>query len=544
MNIDPLQILQVTLYSKITNEYIGTALNSTSGIIISVLLLVGYKIMTNEHIEEIYTSWLQFFTRENDSAMTIPQHKRTYKTWIMGTSRESCQMIYSPRFRALNYYITTRMISDSSLSINSMIEVIKKEYDHYKDSETIDFLLLPIQKDKILLCPKRNIYFEIIVDKDNNEDEKDKKKVIRETIYTYKISIPDKNKYNVLEEFMNRCVEIYEKEYVNKDSTQQYIYEYVSTETDEDDRRSKKFLKYPFRSNKYLDKNIFFDGKDRLIEYIDRFIKTGVGKNRFEQEYEDSGVTFKAGILMHGPPGCGKSCSIRGILNRTGRHGILIPWSKMKSCGELCSLIRNPIINNKELSLKEVCFIIEDFDANQNSVLKTRSETKKTEKASPSPSICETDLMETNSPEDLNKTELIVELNKTRKLLELAMTSNKSDDDELTLECVLNLLDGIVELHDAMFIFTTNHLENIDPAFLRPGRIDYILEFKKASAKTIREMVEYRFRSYNIDFSIYNDTFSNMKDYVLSPAEVQNICFKYSYENVGECLTEIIRRCE
>ena len=181
---------------------------------------------------------------------------------------------------------------------------------------------------------------------------------------------------------------------------------------------------------------------------------------------------------MHGPPGCGKSCSIRGILNRTGRHGILIPWSKMKSCGELCSLIRNPIINNKELSLKEVCFIIEDFDANQNSVLKTRSETKKTEKASPSPSICETDLIETNSPEDLNKTELIVELNKTRKLLELAMTSNKSDDDELTLECVLNLLDGIVELHDAMFIFTTNHLENIDPAFLRPGRIDYILEFK------------------------------------------------------------------
>jgi len=544
MNIDPLQILQVTLYSKITNEYIGTALNSTSGIIISVLLLVGYKIMTNEHIEEIYTSWLQFFTKENDSAMTIPQHKRNYKTWIMGASRESCQMVYSPRFRALNYYITTRMVSDNSLTINSMIEVIKKEYDHYKDSETIDFLLLPIQKDKILLCPKRNIYFEIIVDKDSNEDEKDKKKIVRETIYTYKISIPDKNKYSVLEDFINNCVEIYEKEYVNKDSTQQYIYEYVSMETDEDDRRSKKFLKYPFRSNKYLDKNIFFDGKDRLIEYIDRFIKTGGGKNRFEQEYEDSGVTFKAGILMHGPPGCGKSCSIRGILNRTGRHGILIPWSKMKSCGELCSLIRNPIINNKELSLKEVCFIIEDFDANQNSVLKTRSETKKTEKASPPPSICESDLIETNSPEDLNKTELIVELNKTRKLLELAMTSNKSDDDELTLECVLNLLDGIVELHDAMFIFTTNHLENIDPAFLRPGRIDYILEFKKASAKTVREMVEYRFRSYNIDFSIYDDLFSKLKDNALSPAEVQNICFKYSYENVGECLTEIIRRCE
>jgi SpoVK/Ycf46/Vps4 family AAA+-type ATPase len=87
-------------------------------------------------------------------------------------------------------------------------------------------------------------------------------------------------------------------------------------------------------------------------------------------------------------------------------------------------------------------------------------------------------------------------------------------------------------------------LEDIDPAFLRPGRIDYILEFKKATVKIIREMVEYRFRSYGINMDGYQTYFENMRDYVLSPAEVQNICFKYSAENIEECLTEIMDKCK
>ena len=98
------------------------------------------------------------------------------------------------------------------------------------------------------------------------------------------------------------------------------------------------FRKYPFRSNKFLDKNIFFKEKDEFIQYVDRFIKKSDSKqkNAAEAQYEDAGVTFKASIMMMGPPGCGKSSTIRGILNRTKRHGVLVRWSAISTCTEFC----------------------------------------------------------------------------------------------------------------------------------------------------------------------------------------------------------------
>ena len=35
-----------------------------------------------------------------------------------------------------------------------------------------------------------------------------------------------------------------------------------------------------------------------------------------------------------------------------------------------------------------------------------------------------------------------------------------------------------------------------------------------------------------------------MKDYVISPADVQNICFKYKNENAVEILNDIIAICD
>ena len=75
------------------------------------------------------------------------------------------------------------------------------------------------------------------------------------------------------------------------------------------------------------------------------------------------------------------------------------------------------------------------------------------------------------------------------KELDTMTLFDKKVEDELTLECVLNVLDGIIELHNAMIIFTTNHLEHIDPAFTRSGRIDFHHEFKLASIHIIKEML-------------------------------------------------------
>jgi len=51
----------------------------------------------------------------------------------------------------------------------------------------------------------------------------------------------------------------------------------------------------------------------------------------------------------------------------------------------------------------------------------------------------------------------------------------------VTLSGLLNVLDGFFAPSGVLFIMTTNHIEELDPALLRPGRIDYKLYLGRAS---------------------------------------------------------------
>jgi chaperone BCS1 len=48
---------------------------------------------------------------------------------------------------------------------------------------------------------------------------------------------------------------------------------------------------------------------------------------------------------------------------------------------------------------------------------------------------------------------------------------------------LLNVLDGFHAPNGVLFIMTTNHVEKLDQALLRPGRIDYRLYLGKASGR-------------------------------------------------------------
>ena len=51
-------------------------------------------------------------------------------------------------------------------------------------------------------------------------------------------------------------------------------------------------------------------------------------------------------------------------------------------------------------------------------------------------------------------------------------TSKTQSNGNLTLECILNLLQGTLTHDGCIFLVTTNHLEKLDPAFYRDARFD------------------------------------------------------------------------
>lgn len=78
---------------------------------------------------------------------------------------------------------------------------------------------------------------------------------------------------------------------------------------------------------------------------------------------------------------------------------------------------------------------------------------------------------------------------------------------------------GIIENPGRIMIFTCNHLDRLDPAFSRPGRIDYTLEFKKCNHAILAQILTSFFQQ-----PIANDDVSSVNEYSVTPAQVMAEC--------------------
>lgn len=66
----------------------------------------------------------------------------------------------------------------------------------------------------------------------------------------------------------------------------------------------------------------------------------------------------------------------------------------------------------------------------------------------------------------------------------------QGDNEKLTLGSILQVFDGILETPGRIIIMTTNHPEKLDPALVRPGRVDVVVNFDRFTAVEIHEMFE------------------------------------------------------
>jgi chaperone BCS1 len=65
---------------------------------------------------------------------------------------------------------------------------------------------------------------------------------------------------------------------------------------------------------------------------------------------------------------------------------------------------------------------------------------------------------------------------------------DRTAENKLTLSGLLNAIDGPLASEGRLLILTTNHAEVLDPALIRPGRVDMRLSLENATPDQAREM--------------------------------------------------------
>jgi hypothetical protein len=540
-----------------------------------IIALSPFLIKIYNLISEYIEDWIYSSKDEKIVSIKFPVHEVKVHKDSYGKD-SSTRQLYSINYIAVNDYIKDNLHKINGIS--NLIEILNVCMDYYSgDTDEKNYVLIPTDSSEILIEPNDKIYCKIQSSErksDNSDKDNKKDSGTNEKIKTYELLLfikieldkeeEKKTSMVKLNKFIEECVKKYNEKNEEKYEGKHWIYEYYHSYKDEHSGLELKFKEYLFENNKDLDTNIFFEGKDKLIKYVDKFVynEEEVEKkisNKYEEEYKMIGYTYKSTFLFYGYPGCGKTSTIKAILNRTKRHGIIINWNKIKTCEELETIFRNRYINHKEYDSRELCFIIEDCDASKNNILLSR---KKDDKDDDAKSIDSFDLFDECGDNDLKddttnnndgennntqhnenklkrKKDKLASIEKILKKMGKTSTNINFDtikfnDDALNLACLLNILDGLIELHGVMVIFTTNYPEKLDEAFLRPGRIDFKQEFNRGNVDAIKSIVESKFKpSDNFIFPI--DKFHN---YVLSPAEIQSICFKN--DDINNCIEELI----
>ncbi|MCH87791.1 26S proteasome regulatory subunit 4A-like, partial [Trifolium medium] len=88
---------------------------------------------------------------------------------------------------------------------------------------------------------------------------------------------------------------------------------------------------------------------------------------------------------------------------------------------------------------------------------------------------------------------------------------------------LLNQLDGFDSRGDVKVILATNRIESLDPALLRPGRIDRKIEFPLPDIKTRRRIFQIHTSRMTLADDVNLEEFVMTKD-EFSGADIKAIC--------------------
>ena len=277
----------------------------------------------------------------------------------------------------------------------------------------------------------------------------------------------------------------------------------VKTNKYNDDETNKLYWsEYVLKTNRTFD-NVFFKQKAHILSRLNFFIDN-------QEWYNKRGIPYTLGFLFKGPPGCGKTSTIKAIANYTKRHVFEIRLSEIKNINELHNIFFSDTINEKTIPISKRLYVFEELDCILDTIKKravtTKREIDEMQLYTDLLKKCGTNVDATTTPAEM-----------IPKLL----------PESIDIGQLLSLFDGVLESPGRMMIFTTNHADKIDDALKRPGRIDEEIEFSLCDAEMIRYIIELFYERRipeTTTFEKYVDKFS--------PAEITKMCFNNEYDKL------------
>jgi len=189
--------------------------------------------------------------------------------------------------------------------------------------------------------------------------------------------------------------------------------------------------------------------------------------------YEEVGIRPPKGVILYGDPGTGKTLLAKAVANQTSATFLRVVGSELiqKYLGDGPKLVRELFRVAEELAPSIV--FIDEIDA---------IGTKRYES-----------------------------------------TSGGEREIQRTMLELLNQLDGFDPRGDVKVIMATNRIDSLDPALIRPGRIDRKIEFPLPDFKTKKKIFSIHTAKMTLAEDVNLDEFVMTKD-DLSGADIKAIC--------------------
>ncbi|PWN20346.1 hypothetical protein BCV69DRAFT_260314, partial [Microstroma glucosiphilum] len=187
-------------------------------------------------------------------------------------------------------------------------------------------------------------------------------------------------------------------------------------------------------------------GQPRKVRELDSVVLSAGQRSRIEEDvksflgrgawYARRGIPYRRGYLLHGSPGSGKTSIIQALAGALDLNICLLNLSER-------GLTDDKLNHLLSLAPERSILLLEDIDA-----------------AFPSRSASE------------------------------AEEPKKEYQTSVTFSGLLNALDGVASGESRIVMMTTNHVERLDPALIRPGRVDLIEELGDADEGMVQELFE------------------------------------------------------